>query len=73
MDKDDKNSTVCGLNVMYCRCQASTVAVTVAIALMLQRPPAIMLTDGMYNVEDIAEEAYKQAENYIDKENEKVI
>ncbi len=48
------------------RCQASCVAVTTAIALMLQRAPQHLQKDGSYNIDLIIKESYKAAKVVVD-------
>jgi ADP-ribosylglycohydrolase len=57
--------TACKITHADPRCQASCVAVTRAIALMLQRPPGHLKKDGSYNVNSITKEAYDTAKVLI--------
>ena len=45
-------------------------AVTTAIALMLQRPPEYLKKDGSYNIDLIIKEAYKTSEVLIEEKNQ---
>ena len=44
-----------------CRCQASVVAITTSIALMLQRPESLVKKSGEYDVEKITGQAFDHA------------
>ncbi len=48
------------------RCQASCVAVTTAIALMLQRAPRHIQKDGSYNIDLIIKESYDASKDIIE-------
>lgn len=53
------------------RCQASTVAVTTAIALMLLRNERHLKKDGSYNIDEITKEAYDTAKTLITNNSHK--
>lgn len=50
----------------FCRCDASCIAVTTAISLMLQRNEAIMNPDGSFNTWEITLAAFNAAIKHFD-------
>jgi hypothetical protein len=50
---------------MWCRCQASCVAVTAVISLLLQKNERHIKKDGGYNLTGITEEAFRYASRLL--------
>ncbi|ELT98348.1 hypothetical protein CAPTEDRAFT_158452 [Capitella teleta] len=52
------------------KCQASTIAVSTAVALMLQRPERLIKKSGAYDVQKLIGEAYDQAKTVFEGDDE---
>lgn len=65
------SSVVCGLILLaMTRCQASSVAVSVAIAMMLQKKERHFNKTGGYNVQAIIQDSYDIAVKFIETEDQ---
>jgi len=52
------------------RCQASVIAVSVVIAMMLQRQPRHLEKSGKYNVKNLIDDTYELASQCLDTDDE---